>query len=68
MADDDATTWGWDLTKGQVIRWADRGPADDVLGPYATREAAEDWRSRVEERNEDWETDEEWNDTDDPQQ
>lgn len=58
--------WGWDLNRQRVIRWSERGPADDVLGPYDTQEAARDWRSRVEERNEDWDEDAAWNDDDDP--
>ncbi len=55
------TGWYWDLRQGQAVSALDRGPADHLLGPYATRAAAEHWRERVEARNEAWdEDDEEW--------
>lgn len=32
-----------------------------MLGPYPTKQAAENWKTKVEERNEAWEhDDEEW--------
>ena len=53
--------WGWDLARNRVVRWDDRGPSDQVLGPYPSRTAAENWRQRVEDRNLDWEdADEAW--------
>ncbi len=57
MSDD--AEWGWDLAHGKVVRWDERGPGEQVLGPYPTQEAAENWRSTVEERNTEWDEDEE---------
>lgn len=58
-----STEWYWDLTKQQAVRADERGPGDEVLGPYPTREAAENWRDTVEQRNESWDdADEEWAD------
>jgi hypothetical protein len=60
MSDED-TTWYWDLRRGRPVRASERGPADDVLGPYASRAEAEAWKERVEQRNEAWDdADEEW--------
>ena len=57
----EAEHWYWDLRRQRAVRASERGPADQVLGPYATREAAEHWRERVELRNEAWdEEDERW--------
>ena len=59
-------SWYWDLQKGRAVTADERGPGDDVLGPYPSREAAENWRSTVEARNENWdEQDDEWADDDD---
>lgn len=53
--------WYWDLLKERVVRWDERGPGDQVMGPYPSPEAAEHWRERVEQRNESWEEEtEEW--------
>jgi hypothetical protein len=61
MPQDDA--WYWDLGKGRAVPAAARGRGDDVLGPYPTRTAAENWRSTVEARNDDWsDQDDDWND------
>jgi hypothetical protein len=58
---DDETTWYWDLRRNRAVPAAERGPAEDLLGPYASRAEAEHWRDRVEQRNEAWdEADEEW--------
>lgn len=55
--------WGWDLHQGQAVRWDQRGPGEDVLGPYPSKEAAEHWREQVEQRNERWDGDDDaWND------
>jgi hypothetical protein len=51
--------WYWDLRKQRAVQASERGPADHVLGPYPTREAAEHWRERVELRNEAWDEDDE---------
>lgn len=59
-------SWYWDLQKRRAVTADERGPGDDVLGPYPSREAAENWRSTVEARNENWdEQDDEWADDDD---
>lgn len=51
---DTPSEWYWSLTEGRAVLADERGPADDVLGPYPTRTAAENWRDLVEERNETW--------------
>lgn len=54
--------WGWDLAKQQAVRWDERGPGEQVMGPYPSREAAERWREQVERRNDTWDdADEDWN-------
>lgn len=61
----ESTEWYWDLSKGIAVTAADRGPGDHVLGPYATKGAAENWKATVEARNETWDdADDEWNDDD----
>ncbi len=53
--------WYWDLTKGKAVPAAERGPGDHMLGPYATKGEAENWKATSEARNEAWdEADEEW--------
>lgn len=62
---DDAQEWYWDLVANRAVRADERGPGDQVLGPYPTREAAENWKQRVESRNDEWEAaDEAWEDAD----
>ena len=57
-----ATEWYWDLGKGVAIPADQRGPADQLLGPYPTKGEAENWKATVESRNESWDdADEEWN-------
>jgi hypothetical protein len=56
-----AESWYWDLKQGRAVSAADRGPGDDVLGPYPTKEAAENWRATHDARDETWEKeDREW--------
>ncbi len=58
MSDD---TWYYDLRRQRAVRAADRGPGDDLLGPYPSKAEAENWKAKVEERNEGWDQDdEEW--------
>ena len=58
--------WYWDLKKGKAVPASERGPADDVLGPYPSKDEAEHWRDRLEERNQAWEqADKEWEGEDD---
>ncbi len=55
------TEWYWDLVRKVAVPAAHRGPGDQVLGPYPSRHEAENWKSKVEERNEGWdEADETW--------
>lgn len=62
-----STTWYWDMNKRRAVPADERGPGDEVLGPYPTKEAAEHWREKVERRNEDWDdADEQWNEWPDP--
>ena len=58
--------WYWDLKKGKAVPASERGPADEVLGPYPSKDEAEHWRDRLEERNQAWEqADKEWEGEDD---
>ncbi|MBV9950567.1 MAG: SPOR domain-containing protein [Acidimicrobiia bacterium] len=53
--------WYWDLRKNRAVRASERGPGEDVMGPYDTKEDAENWREKVEARNEQWDqADREW--------
>jgi hypothetical protein len=61
----DDTEWYWDLIRERAVRASERGFADHLLGPYPSRFEAENWKAKVEERNEGWdEADAEWNDDD----
>lgn len=51
------TEWYWDLERKIVVPASQRGSFDHVLGPYATKQEAENWKSIAEERNEDWDED-----------
>lgn len=60
MSDD--TSWYWDLERKVAVPAAERGVADNLLGPYASRFEAENWKAKADERNEGWdESDDEWN-------
>lgn len=55
--------WYWDLNKQRAVLASERGPGDDTLGPYDSRGEAENWRAKVEARNDSWDdADDEWND------
>jgi hypothetical protein len=57
-----STEWYWDLQKGKAVPAAERGHGDHMLGPYATKGEAENWKSQVETRNKTWDdADKEWN-------
>jgi hypothetical protein len=59
--------WWWDLRHQRVVRDDERGPAHDVLGPYPSRAAAEQWRDSHEAREDAWEEeDERWEGEDRP--
>jgi len=55
----DDTTWYWDLQRKRAVRADERGPADNLLGPYASKGEAENWKATSEERNEAWDEDDE---------
>lgn len=60
------TEWYWDLDKRIAVPAEERGPGDHMLGPYPTKGEAENWKARVEQRNEVWDdADEEWTSWDD---
>ena len=59
MSDD--KEWYWDLNRKMAVHASERGSFDHVLGPYASKSEAENWKQVSEERNEDWEeADEAW--------
>jgi hypothetical protein len=61
------TEWYWDLHRNKAVPASERGPGDHVLGPYASRHEAENWKAKVEERNEGWdEADEAWEHASEP--
>ena len=58
--------WYWDLDRKVAVPASERGPGDHTLGPYPTRGEAENWKSKVETRNESWDdADAAWDRTDD---
>lgn len=64
---DAPTEWYWDLTKGVAVPADERGPGDQMLGPYRTKGEAENWKNTVESRNDAWDDeDERWNNWDHP--
>ena len=57
-----ATEWYWDLDQQLAVPADQRGPGDHTLGPYRTRGEAENWKAKVDTRNDAWdEDDERWN-------
>ena len=57
----ESTEWYWDLERQLAVPADERGPGDQMLGPYPTKGEAENWRSTVESRNDAWdEDDDEW--------
>ena len=57
----DDTEWYWDLERKVAVPASERGPADHLLGPYPSRFDAENWKAKVEQRNEGWdEADKSW--------
>ncbi len=51
--------WYWDLRRNRAVPADERGPAEDMLGPYASKYEAEHWKDKVEERNKAWDDDDE---------
>ena len=61
-----ADEWYWSLTEQRALHVSEKGPADQVLGPYPSKDAAERWRERVDARNEEWDGDDDaWEGDDD---
>jgi hypothetical protein len=53
--------WYWCLTHERVESAEERDDLENTLGPYATEEAARNWRDTVESRNDAWdEEDKRW--------
>jgi len=52
----------WFCLKHHTVEGADGCKSADRLGPYATREEAGRALEKVEERNEAWDNDPDWND------
>ena len=50
--------WFWCFTHQKAEPEGEQCRADDRLGPYASRAEAEDWRAKVEARNDAWDEDE----------
>ena len=63
---DSSDKWYWDLQLNKAVPADERGSGDHVLGPYSSKFEAQNWKERVEERNEEWAgADEEWDDAGD---
>ncbi len=57
----DATAWYWCQVHERPEPEGEACRAQDRLGPYATREAAINWKDRVDARNDRWdEQDDAW--------
>ena len=54
--------WYYNLSTHEVEH-GDGGRAEDRLGPYPSREAAEAALQQVQQRNESWDNDPEWTDS-----
>lgn len=59
------TKWYWDLDKQTAVTASERGRGDNTMGPYDSKAEAENWRSKVESRNDSWDdADDDWEDID----
>jgi hypothetical protein len=57
--------WYWDLDKRRAVPANERGPADNTLGPYASKAEAENWKATADKRNDAWDdADDEWREGD----
>ena len=52
--------WYWDINRKIAVPASERGSFDHVLGPYSSQHEAESWKAKVEERNDDWDGDDQW--------
>ena len=56
-----ADEWYWNVARNRVEKKGETGPAEDLLGPYPTEEAARNWRETNEARETAWKAqDEAW--------
>ena len=56
-----AEEWYFDVKRGVAVPASERGHAEDLLGPYPGKTAAENWRQTVANRNDAWDAeDERW--------
>lgn len=49
-------SWYWCLRHGRAEPASEACAADDRLGPYESKDAAENWQERVKARNEQWDS------------
>ncbi|HXW46866.1 MAG TPA: hypothetical protein VEL03_18895 [Streptosporangiaceae bacterium] len=56
---DDDKSW-WYCLKDHRVEQGPGCPGKDRLGPYPTREAAENWQETVKRRNEAYDDDDDW--------
>ena len=56
---DDDKSW-WYCLKDHRVEQGPGCPGKDRLGPYPTREAAENWQETVTRRNEEYDGDDDW--------
>jgi hypothetical protein len=54
--------WWWDLKTRSAVQDSRAGKATDRLGPYSSREEAEQALAKVDERNAAYDDDPRWND------
>ena len=54
-----------DLNRQVAVPASERGPGDNMLGPYPSRADAENWKAKVEARNDQWDDDDEDDERDD---
>ncbi|MDQ6613509.1 MAG: hypothetical protein M3083_01785 [Actinomycetota bacterium] len=54
--------WYWCLDHEQAETSGSSCPPGRRLGPYQSKEAAEHWKERVDQRNQAWDAEDEWND------
>lgn len=53
--------WYWDLDRQVAVPASERGPGDHTMGPYPSKGEAENWKAKVEARNDSWDAaDEAW--------
>ena len=58
---DEPEQWYFDVRRGVAVPASERGHAEDLLGPYPSKTAAENWRQTVANRNDAWDAeDERW--------